>query len=483
MTSIAEQQVRYNLSHPYKERKVIVGFTPRSHKPVVDVITRAYPSLLISGYPGQGKSSLVAYITGEFVKAQASAFVVDPHADAPEDSLADRLRPLAPRYVTLTDFDLDRIMEHLQFLWDEYLARHAKGGCEGKETLLTVVDEWNELLRLLDKEQKELAIKVVSLLAKGGRKYGMFVCLIAHNVNLEAIGGRDVGGSLQGRITLFADLATMRKTLDCQDTKAITALCTPALCPGQGIMRRNVPGVLLGMQRFHWPEITAEGMQALADLMDKVGGIPEYAPLKQSESESETQSEPQSPKITLLLPTPTPEQTARETLPDKRAEPQMSVVGGVSEADFQAVVQAGNRQLISLYTHGRKPRLNRKAIQRDLREKSLQEHEKDPTIPKRWDADDYKIIQKVCDFVGWHVGFTLEEGVTDDEWEQIKAQQDYRCAGCGGQLPLERDHVQARSRAGKTVGDNLQGLCRSCNAKKGARHIDYRTAPESEEAS
>ncbi|GAA2657458.1 hypothetical protein GCM10010412_028070 [Nonomuraea recticatena] len=40
--------------------------------------------------------------------------------------------------------------------------------------------------------------------------------------------------------------------------------------------------------------------------------------------------------------------------------------------------------------------------------------------------------------------------------------------------PLEPDHIIALSRGGPPAIDNIQPLCRSCNASKKARFIDYR---------
>lgn len=44
-----------------------------------------------------------------------------------------------------------------------------------------------------------------------------------------------------------------------------------------------------------------------------------------------------------------------------------------------------------------------------------------------------------------------------------------RTPGCGSRRFLQADHVVAESRGGPTTLDNLQTLCRSCNARKGAR--------------
>jgi len=45
----------------------------------------------------------------------------------------------------------------------------------------------------------------------------------------------------------------------------------------------------------------------------------------------------------------------------------------------------------------------------------------------------------------------------------------YRCQTCDGWQDLCADHIIPESLGGETTYENLQTLCRSCNAKKGAR--------------
>jgi 5-methylcytosine-specific restriction endonuclease McrA len=59
--------------------------------------------------------------------------------------------------------------------------------------------------------------------------------------------------------------------------------------------------------------------------------------------------------------------------------------------------------------------------------------------------------------------------VTEAEWEAINASQDDKCAHCGRRVKLEMDHVIPLSKGGPNVKENIQGLCRSCNASKADR--------------
>lgn len=66
---------------------------------------------------------------------------------------------------------------------------------------------------------------------------------------------------------------------------------------------------------------------------------------------------------------------------------------------------------------------------------------------------------------------------TADQWESLKARYNYTCLCCGKAEPtvkLELDHIVPVTSRGKHTEDNIQPLCRFCNASKGARTIDYR---------
>jgi 5-methylcytosine-specific restriction endonuclease McrA/endogenous inhibitor of DNA gyrase (YacG/DUF329 family) len=57
--------------------------------------------------------------------------------------------------------------------------------------------------------------------------------------------------------------------------------------------------------------------------------------------------------------------------------------------------------------------------------------------------------------------------VTKKEREELMSLFDRKCAHCGSLERLEIDHITPVSCGGLTVRENLQVLCRSCNASKG----------------
>ncbi len=66
---------------------------------------------------------------------------------------------------------------------------------------------------------------------------------------------------------------------------------------------------------------------------------------------------------------------------------------------------------------------------------------------------------------------------TIEDWKRIKEKYNFTCLSCGKREPeikLTIDHIQPLSKNGSNNIDNIQPLCRSCNARKNARMIDYR---------
>lgn len=61
------------------------------------------------------------------------------------------------------------------------------------------------------------------------------------------------------------------------------------------------------------------------------------------------------------------------------------------------------------------------------------------------------------------------------EWEHIKKIGNYQCAKCGKKEPdiiLTRDHIIPVSKGGSDNKENIQPLCRSCNASKYNKLLD-----------
>jgi 5-methylcytosine-specific restriction endonuclease McrA len=65
---------------------------------------------------------------------------------------------------------------------------------------------------------------------------------------------------------------------------------------------------------------------------------------------------------------------------------------------------------------------------------------------------------------------------TMEEWETLKAVYNHRCPACSRGEPeveLVRDHIRPLITGGTNYINNIQPLCRSCNAKKWSKEILY----------
>lgn len=65
---------------------------------------------------------------------------------------------------------------------------------------------------------------------------------------------------------------------------------------------------------------------------------------------------------------------------------------------------------------------------------------------------------------------------TFGEWESLKAQYNWTCPSCGKVEPnirLTEDHITPLSKGGSNNIENIQPLCRSCNAKKHTKIIKF----------
>jgi len=63
---------------------------------------------------------------------------------------------------------------------------------------------------------------------------------------------------------------------------------------------------------------------------------------------------------------------------------------------------------------------------------------------------------------------------TAEEWRGVINKQNRQCLACGGKEKLTVDHIVPLSMGGTNNIANIQGLCLSCNSKKGTKTKDYR---------
>jgi len=65
-------------------------------------------------------------------------------------------------------------------------------------------------------------------------------------------------------------------------------------------------------------------------------------------------------------------------------------------------------------------------------------------------------------------GHAIVSDLTDDQWQEILARFEHRCAYCGKESArITQDHVIPLSRGGDHTASNVLPACRSCNSRKG----------------
>jgi len=96
---------------------------------------------------------------------------------------------------------------------------------------------------------------------------------------------------------------------------------------------------------------------------------------------------------------------------------------------------------------------------------------------RQWIADNperYREIQRHAQIRRRFIKAGLEDHYTKEEWQRLLHKYDCRCVKCGGAENIEVDHVVPLSGGGTNTIDNIQPLCRSCNAQKWVYDYDYR---------
>ena len=111
-------------------------------------------------------------------------------------------------------------------------------------------------------------------------------------------------------------------------------------------------------------------------------------------------------------------------------------------------------------SHPAPPRVFTEAQKERIRERSRERHAENP---EKYHTTYHNSRAKRRTAEGRH---------TTAEWLAVKAAQNNECAICHLVLKLERDHITALSLGGSNFISNIQGLCRSCNARKGVRERD-----------
>src|SRR6266571_966890 len=419
--------IQYNQQRPFEQRKALLyGEGPTFQ---VKTLFDELPSFLVGGLPNFGKTSAVAFLASQMVMCGARLVVIDPHMFAPRDSLSKIIAPLSPWYaLPPIDFeDTRQVVGAFQFVLQAYERRNRKNAKPG-EPLFLICDEWNLLLDMLDDDELVTVILAVRTIARSARKFGIWLCLIAQNWNLDSSGGPEIRKSITGRLSFAQELSDMRMTLNTRDNRSLADLTATPLGKGQCIFKHPS----YGMKRVWFPpmdrhecEIVALNMRQCSLVVDTFNS--EYTLIL---PENDVHSEPE------YLDTPTPYTVVphvESTFPlsplNVRSD-ELKLL--ISESEFQQIIQAGNRQIQE----------TGKVVRTKLRDEL------------GWDNYAYEHkIKPVCDSLSWHHRMKPVKLSTEQKQELRDAAGE--CAKCGATDNLTIDHITPRIKGGGNERENL----------------------------
>lgn len=208
-----------------KGRPILIGYDEQG-TPVEASWQQLY-SAGVGGLQGSGKTWSVVNILAQSVLNNARLVICDLHAGDPE-SLATRLAPLERAYLFEVADSPQATVQAVKRVDERLTAR--KGGDSSRSVIVLVIDEYTSTIRRLGAESEAVADLIANLTSEG-RKYGIFVMLLAQNWSTESTGGSQV------RNTLASALIHRTRASEARMLTGMTAADLPGdtlqLAPGQ----------------------------------------------------------------------------------------------------------------------------------------------------------------------------------------------------------------------------------------------------------
>lgn len=149
-------------------------------------------SAAIAGVSGSGKTTTVRFLAAQSALHGARWVLLDPHADAGEDSLAGTLAPLASTFLCAPAVQHRAMLESVKLVNDELDRRLASRSAE-RWPLILAADEFTSLMR---GDLAEPLAGLVEKIAQEGRKVLVFAMISGQIWTAERTGGSALRDSL-----------------------------------------------------------------------------------------------------------------------------------------------------------------------------------------------------------------------------------------------------------------------------------------------
>lgn len=211
------------------------------------------------GTMGTGKSNDGAFYLAQVLAVGGIGYVADPNAGHSQ-SLANRLGKMAEMLAAPVAKMPPDILELVQKV-RRILAERIATNDEGEVPIILLIDEFTAIM--LDDDLAEALPKLLSIINTQGRKYGVFVFLLAQLWGAEMTGGTKVRNLLAGRIC---------HNLPMQEARNLLGLPAAAMPKDIAELQRGecyVRTLTGALHRVTIPLVDAEGV---ADLRRRVAG-------------------------------------------------------------------------------------------------------------------------------------------------------------------------------------------------------------------
>lgn len=163
------------------EQGFLLGFDLETNEPVTADWRKMY-SALIGGQSGSGKSTLVRCVLAQAALQGSRFIVIDPHAQAGEESLAYSLQPLRKLMLMPPAADDSQIRSALQFV-TQVVRNRLSGQDTDRTPLVLVADELTGMLSRGNVSEELLA--TLGLIAQESRKVGVYAFGIGQQFQAE----------------------------------------------------------------------------------------------------------------------------------------------------------------------------------------------------------------------------------------------------------------------------------------------------------
>jgi len=174
-----------------KNNPLLLGFDTETAAPIEGTWKDLYSSA-IAGVSGSGKTTTVRFLAAQSALHAVRWVLLDPHADAGDDSLAGTLAPLSSTFLCAPAIQPRAVLESVRLVTEE-LDRRLAGRSAHRYPLVIAADEFTSLMR---GDLAEPLAALIERIAQEGRKVLVFALVSGQVWTAERTGGSALRDSL-----------------------------------------------------------------------------------------------------------------------------------------------------------------------------------------------------------------------------------------------------------------------------------------------